>query len=103
MTCSGGEPYNASVIAAQIGKLPLGSVQYIYVIQNTNMSSVFEMVSMLPSHVQLVSYEQLVDLARQREAAGPADKAAVAGSGHLNQVQLEDAAGAIQSVAVSTV
>jgi hypothetical protein len=51
-----------------IGDFKLGSVQYVYVIQNTNITSLFNMVSQLPEHVVLVSYEQLADLARQAEA-----------------------------------
>jgi hypothetical protein len=34
---SGGNPANATVIAGMISDLPLGSVQYVYVIQNTNL------------------------------------------------------------------
>jgi hypothetical protein len=44
-------------------------VQYIYIIQNTPLPSVFDMVKQLDSHVTLVGYSQLMDLARQREAA----------------------------------
>jgi hypothetical protein len=66
---SGGLPYNSTVIAALISALPIGSVQYIYIIQNTPLPSVFDMVKQLDSHVTLVGYSQLMDLARQREAA----------------------------------
>jgi len=51
-----------------IGDFEKGSVQYVYVIQNTNITSLFNMVAQLPPHVELVSYEQLADLARQAEA-----------------------------------
>ena len=61
----GGNPGNASTIAGLVNALPLGSVQYIYVIQNTPLSSVFDMVSMLEPHVQLLGYEQLIEAARQ--------------------------------------
>jgi hypothetical protein len=65
---AGGNPSNASVIAGMINAFAPGSIQYIYVIQNTPLASVFDMVSMLEPHVQLVGYEQLVGLARQAEA-----------------------------------
>eukprot|EP00048_Salpingoeca_helianthica_P016702 m.233717 g.233717 ORF g.233717 m.233717 type:complete len:552 (-) comp19281_c0_seq1:156-1811(-) len=63
---SGGLPYNSTVIAGRINNFALGSVQYIYVIQNTNMSSVFDMTTRLAPHVELVSYQQLTSLALQR-------------------------------------
>ncbi len=65
---SGGIPSNASVIAGMINELSLGSIQYIYVIQNTPFASLVNMVSMLAPHVELVGYEQLVDVAKQAEA-----------------------------------
>ena len=64
---SGGLPNNASDIAAMIGNFSPGSVQYVYMIQNTPVQSVFEMVSLLPNHVKLVGYQELVSLAVQRE------------------------------------
>jgi len=67
---SGGLPFNSTVIAGLINKFPAGSVQYIYVIQNTELASIFDMVSQLDSHIQLVSYEQLVDVARQAAMFG---------------------------------
>lgn len=63
---SGGEPYNATVIAAQISALAKGSVNYVYVIQNTDLNAMFDMVALLPPHVTLVGYGELVELARQR-------------------------------------
>lgn len=62
-----GLPGNATVIAGYINELSLGSVQYVYVIQNTPMESVFTMTTLLKPHVQLVDYIQLVELARQKE------------------------------------
>jgi hypothetical protein len=64
---SGGNPNNASDIAAKINAFAPGSVQYIYVIQNTNIQSMFHMVTMLHDDIELLSYEQLVSAARQRE------------------------------------
>ncbi len=62
---SGGLPWNASVIADIINTyLVPGTVQYIYVIQNTELNSVFEMTALLAPHVRLVNYEQLIALAR---------------------------------------
>jgi hypothetical protein len=63
---SGGLPYNSTVIAGLINDLRVGSVQYIYVIQNTNITSVFDMTTRLAPHVELVSYAQLASLALQR-------------------------------------
>eukprot|EP01116_Phalansterium_solitarium_P019838 TRINITY_DN5688_c0_g1_i1.p1 TRINITY_DN5688_c0_g1~~TRINITY_DN5688_c0_g1_i1.p1 ORF type:complete len:564 (+),score=183.55 TRINITY_DN5688_c0_g1_i1:211-1902(+) len=65
----GGNPGNATVIAGLLSALPRGTVTYAYVIQNTNLTSVFEMVDQLEPHVRLVGYEQLVDVARQAALA----------------------------------
>ncbi|CUG87333.1 Hypothetical protein, putative [Bodo saltans] len=58
---------NTTQVAGMINNLATGSVQYLYVIQNSNMQSVFDLVSMLHDDVELLSYEQLVSAARQRE------------------------------------
>eukprot|EP00698_Gefionella_okellyi_P019584 TRINITY_DN601_c0_g1_i1.p1 TRINITY_DN601_c0_g1~~TRINITY_DN601_c0_g1_i1.p1 ORF type:complete len:554 (-),score=125.16 TRINITY_DN601_c0_g1_i1:145-1785(-) len=63
----GGNPGNATQIAAMVNAFEKGSVQYIYVIQNTPAPSVFDMVKLLDEDIVLVGYEQLISLARQRE------------------------------------
>ena len=63
---SGGLPYNSTVIAHLINAFKQGSVQYVYVIQNTDINSIFSMVEQLAPHVELVGYAQLADLAMQR-------------------------------------
>lgn len=67
---SGGLPYNSTVIAHRINAFRLGSVQYVYVIQNTNITSLFSMVNQLAPHVQLVGYQQLAQLALDAADAG---------------------------------
>uniref|UniRef100_A0A7S4PKQ6 GxGYxYP putative glycoside hydrolase C-terminal domain-containing protein n=1 Tax=Paramoeba aestuarina TaxID=180227 RepID=A0A7S4PKQ6_9EUKA len=62
---SGGDPGNSTHIAGRINNLKIGSVQYVYIIQNTPLEAVFKMVAQLEPHVQLVNYEQLADLAVQ--------------------------------------
>jgi len=65
---SGGNPGNSTTIAKMVNKLKVGSIQYVYIIQSTPIESVFSMVDQLEPHVQLVDYQQLVDLARQRHS-----------------------------------
>ena len=62
--CVGSKPVGRRIYLC---KLSIGSVQYIYVIQNTPIESVFSMAQQLADHVVLVGYQQLADLARQRE------------------------------------
>jgi hypothetical protein len=66
---SGGEPYNATVIASQISALEKGSVHYVYVIQNTPFQSVFSMTTQLEEHVQLVSYKDLIEYAKLKPSS----------------------------------
>eukprot|EP00475_Leptophrys_vorax_P041680 TRINITY_DN785_c0_g1_i1.p1 TRINITY_DN785_c0_g1~~TRINITY_DN785_c0_g1_i1.p1 ORF type:complete len:549 (-),score=135.53 TRINITY_DN785_c0_g1_i1:116-1762(-) len=63
---SGGLNLTASQAANMINSLPAGSVQYVYVIQNTDLKTLFELPQSLDEHVQLVGYQQLVQLARLR-------------------------------------
>eukprot|EP00008_Paramoeba_atlantica_P014307 CAMPEP_0201491744 /NCGR_PEP_ID=MMETSP0151_2-20130828/31047_1 /ASSEMBLY_ACC=CAM_ASM_000257 /TAXON_ID=200890 /ORGANISM="Paramoeba atlantica, Strain 621/1 / CCAP 1560/9" /LENGTH=558 /DNA_ID=CAMNT_0047878247 /DNA_START=97 /DNA_END=1773 /DNA_ORIENTATION=- len=62
---TGGDPGNSTHIANRINNLKIGTVQYVYIIQNTPLDAVFDMVSQLDPHVQLVNHEQLADLAIQ--------------------------------------
>lgn len=66
--CGGGNPSNATEIAARLNHLPLGAIEYVYIIQNTPIDDLFDMVSQLEPHVELVSYEQLAGLALQADA-----------------------------------
>ena len=63
----GGETNNATYVAKQISDLPVGNLHYVYVIQNTPLSDVFDMVSMLASHVELVNFMDLITLAKLRD------------------------------------
>lgn len=65
---SGGDPGNSTAIAARTNNLRVGSLQYIYVIQNTPYTSIADMVTQLDDHVELVSYMQLAQLALARNA-----------------------------------
>ncbi len=65
---SGGLPYNASVIADIVNAIEPGTVTYIYVIQNTPLDQLFQMVALLGPQVEVVGYQQLASLAYQREA-----------------------------------
>jgi len=76
----GGLGFNASVIAAILSALPPGTITYVYVIQNTDIASLFDMAAALSPDVHLVSYGQLTDLAFQREAALAAAAAGAGGT-----------------------
>jgi len=65
---SGGLDASPKTCANMLGLLPKGSVQYIYTIQTTDVADLFDLADNLPEHVRLVSYEQLVSLALQKEA-----------------------------------
>jgi hypothetical protein len=54
-------------MAGLLNKLKKGGIHYVYIIQNTEMEDVFEMVSHLSPHVKLVGHEQLAHLAWQRQ------------------------------------
>ena len=62
---SGGDPGNSTHIAGRINKLAIGSIHYVYIIQNTPIESVFDMVEQLDDHIVLVEGHQLADLAAQ--------------------------------------
>jgi hypothetical protein len=62
-----GYPGNSTQMANKINKLKVGSIQYIYIIQNTDPNDIFEMVKQLESHVKLVGYENLVKLSMTKK------------------------------------
>jgi hypothetical protein len=62
----GGLALNATECADLINLFAAGSVQYIYIIQNSDITSVFDMVAQLADDVVLVGYGQLASLALQR-------------------------------------
>jgi hypothetical protein len=64
---SGGLNLTSAQVADRLNALPAGSVQYVYTIQNTDISRLFELPDHLAEHVELVGYQQLIDLARQRQ------------------------------------
>jgi hypothetical protein len=54
-----GDPVGPKEIAAKINALPRGVPHYVYIIQNTPPDDIFEMVSLLEDHVNLVGYQAL--------------------------------------------
>lgn len=62
----GGIASNASVIADILNIIEPGTITYVYTIQNTPVSALFELVPLLAPHVQLVGYEALASLAFQQ-------------------------------------
>jgi hypothetical protein len=64
----GGFNFTAKDVADVLHALPLGSVQYIYIIQNTDIDQLFSMVNEFLDRdlVQLVGFEALAQLAVQR-------------------------------------
>ena len=61
-----GYPGNAEQVSDKINRLKRGSIQYIYIIQNTDPNDIFDMVNKLDIHVQLVGYKGLVELAKTK-------------------------------------
>ena len=61
----GGSPVNATQMAAKINSLAIGSLNYVYVIQQTPFAELVSMTKQLGSHVKLVGYQNLVHLANQ--------------------------------------
>jgi hypothetical protein len=58
---------NSTHIANRINTLALGAIQYVYIIQNTPIEDVFDMVDQLAENVEVVSHVQLADLAVQHK------------------------------------
>jgi hypothetical protein len=62
------EYLSPSQLAAELSHLPRGTITWIYLTSDGggNLTSVYDMVSQLDSHVSVVSHESLIDLALQR-------------------------------------
>ena len=58
---------NSTHIANRINSLRIGTIQYVYIIQNTPIQDVFDMVDQLAEYVQVVSPSQLADVAVQHK------------------------------------
>ncbi len=55
-------------VAQKLGELPRGSLGYLYKLPDISMALVEELARNLPSHVQLVGYRELAELAKSRRA-----------------------------------
>ena len=63
----GGE--SAAAVAAKLGRLPRGTLGFVYKIPDVGMERVEALAQALPPHVQLVGYRELRQLADEKYAA----------------------------------
>lgn len=63
-----------AAVAQKLGELPRGSLGYLYKLPDVGLDQVEALAKALPSHVQLVGYRELAELAKaRRELLGPSE------------------------------